>query len=160
MAALLVAAPLAASPLEHRELVAERAHSLRIAVAIGLTNRLTELTFEPRVESPIDLPLCVPVAVGSGLLPAFRDPNDLFEVLSLVEVRTMHVVRRPRRPVNRPSRIVERTRRLHTRSDRPHHSRTTPGGDHDGRMPVPTPPILRIRLSHSAQRQNKNPKVK
>jgi hypothetical protein len=50
--------------------------------------------------------------------------------------------------------------RLHTRVNRPNQPWTSLSSDHDRRMPIPTPPILRIRLSHSGQRQNKNPKVK
>lgn len=165
MAAAVVFVPIAAatvglSPFEHRQLVTEVAHAVRVTMVVGLANRFTDLTLEPRVESTVDLPLCVAVTTGGRLFPTLCNPNDLLEVLSLVEVRATHVVRRPGRPVNRPSRIVNRAMWLHAHPNRPDPPRTTLRGDHDGRMPIPTPPILRIRLSHSGQRQNKNPKVK
>ena len=158
--ATVVTVPTGLSPFEPSQLVAQEAHTLRVTVVVRLTNRLTDLTFEPRVELTVDFPLCVAVTTGGRLLPTFRDADDLIAILPLIEVRATQVVRRPRRPVHRPSRVIDRTMRLHTRVNRPNQPWTTLSSDHDGRMPIPTPPILRIRLSHSAQRQNENPKVK
>jgi hypothetical protein len=156
----VVTASLVTAPLQHRELTAEHTHPLRMAVVVRFTNRFANLTLEPRVESTVDLPLCMPVTVGRGLFPTFRDPDDLLEVLSLIKVRTTRIVRRPGRLVDRPPRIVDRPRRLHTRTNRPDYSWTTPGRNHDRRLPIPNPPILRIRLSHSRQRHRKKPKMK
>jgi hypothetical protein len=158
--ATVVTVPTGLSPFEPSQLVAQEAHTLRVTVVVRLTNRLTDLTLEPRVELTVDFPLCVAVTTGGRLLPTFRDADDLIAILPLIEVRATQVVRRPRRPVHRPSRVIDRTMRLHTRVNRPNQPWTTLSSDHDGRMPIPTPPILRIRLSHSAQRQNENPKVK
>jgi hypothetical protein len=102
----------------------------------------------------------MPVTVGRGLFPTFRDPNDLLEVLSLIEVGATRVVRWSGRPVDRPPRIVDSPWRLHGRTNRPHYPWTTPGCNHDRRLPIPNPPILRIRLSHSRQRHRKKPKMK
>lgn len=85
--ALLMAAPLVAarvvtvrvvtSPFQNCELVAEHAHVLRIAVIVRLTSGFADLALEPCVESPVDLPLRVSIAVGSRLLPPFGDADDL-----------------------------------------------------------------------------------
>jgi hypothetical protein len=95
------------------------------------------------------------IAVGGRMFPAFRDPNDLLEVLSLIEVGATRVVRRVGRLVNRPTRIVDRVRRVKARPHRLNDPRAAPGGNHNGRMPIPMPPLLRISLSHSRQRQRK-----
>jgi hypothetical protein len=127
---------------------------------VRLANGFTDLTFEPGIESTVHLRLHIPVTVRRGLFPTFRDPNDLLEILSLIEVRAARFVRWSGRPVDRPPGIVDRTRRLHAGANRPNHPRTSPGSNHNRRLTIPKPPILRIRLSHSRQRHRKKPKMK
>jgi hypothetical protein len=82
-------------PFEPRQLVAEEAHSLRVTVVVRLTNGLTDFALEPRVEATVDLPLSMSVTAGNSVLPTLGNPNDLLEVLPLIEVRTLRVVDRP-----------------------------------------------------------------
>jgi len=82
-------------PFEPRQLVAEEAHSLRVTVVLRLTNGLTDFAREPGVEATVDLPLSMSVTAGNSVLPTLGNPNDLLEVLPLIEVRTLRVVDRP-----------------------------------------------------------------
>ena len=101
-----IALPTIAAPFQPRELVTERKNPLPVVLAAWLANGFANLALEPGVEPTVDLPLCVHVSTGGGLLPTFADPNDLFEVLPLIEVGTTREVSGLGGVVNRPSLVV------------------------------------------------------
>jgi hypothetical protein len=165
MTALVVTAPVVTTRVvtalfQRCQLVPEHANPLRVALAAGLSNGFVNLALEPGVEPTVDVPLCVTIPICGRLLPALADPHDLLQILPLIEVVATRNVHRPRRVMKGPSLVVDRAWRIEACANRLDHVRTAPSGDHDRRVTIAAPLVLRIGLGHGRERQSKKSNVK
>jgi hypothetical protein len=75
--------------IERCELLVERADLHRVPMIPRRSERFPKLPIEPGVEPTIEHQLRVSVSTRGSSVPTSCDPNDLFEILALLEVRAL-----------------------------------------------------------------------